>query len=57
MQIRLMGTPTELTRAAAVLAQVLTVHRVSDIYPNRGATEQGRLYLDAALPPEPKEVR
>ncbi|WP_169720995.1 hypothetical protein [Thermocrispum municipale] len=57
MQIRLMGTPTELTHAAAVLAQVLTVHRVSDIYPNRGATEQGRLYLDAALPPEPKEVR
>lgn len=57
MQIRLMGTPAELTRAAALLAQVLTVHRVSGLSPHRGATEQGRLYLEATLRPASKEVR
>lgn len=57
MQIRLMGTSAELARAVALLCRVLVVHQVSDIYPNRGTAGQGRLYLDAALPPEPTEVR
>jgi hypothetical protein len=46
MRIRLMGTRTEIAAAVDALRSVLEVREVSDFYPNRGASQLGRVYLD-----------
>lgn len=48
MQIRLMGARDEINAVLPVLTAVLTVQEVSDFYPNRGASQLGRVYLDVA---------
>lgn len=50
MKIRLMGTRDEINAVLPVLTATLTVHEVSDFYPNRGTSQLGRTYLDVAGP-------
>jgi hypothetical protein len=53
MKLRLHGTPEEVTQATRRLAEVLDVVAVSDPYPDRGASELVRVYLEIRLPPTP----
>lgn len=50
MKMRLMGTRGEIDAVLPVLSAVLTLHEVSDFYPNRGASQLGRVYVEVAGP-------
>jgi hypothetical protein len=46
MRMRLMGTREEVAAVLPVLVAVFDVQETSDFYPNRGAPQLGRIYLD-----------
>lgn len=48
MRIRLMGTPAQIAEVVDALGTVLEVQEVSDFYPNRGASQLGRVYVETA---------
>jgi len=52
VKVRLHGTPTEVTAAAARIGTVLAVVAVSAAYPGRGESRLVRVYLDVRLDPE-----
>ncbi len=47
MEIRLHGTPTEITATLAALAHVLNIRTVSRPYPDRPPSRLNRTYLTA----------
>lgn len=49
MRIRLSGTRTECDHARTVLVDVLHLREISGFYPNRGASELGRVYLEVEI--------
>jgi len=50
MKIRIMATEDEAAKAAELIAEVLTVHEVSEPYQNRGSSSLVRVYVTAELP-------
>ncbi len=57
MKPRITGTRDECAAAIEAIGAVLTVREVSGFYPNRGASELGRVYLDADAPTDVAPVR
>lgn len=51
MRIRVEGTETDTAVAAELIATVLDVQEASRFYPNRGASQLGRVYLTVSTPP------
>lgn len=47
MEIRLLGTPTEIQHAVRALEAGFLVRSVSPFHPNRGRARLGRVYVDA----------
>lgn len=45
MEIRLTGTEEEIIEAAAKIKTCFEVSEVSRFYPNRGSSDQGRVYV------------
>ncbi|WP_200834728.1 hypothetical protein [Amycolatopsis alkalitolerans] len=49
MRIRVEGTETEVAAAVDRIGAVLDVQESSRFYPNRGASQLGRIYLTVAV--------